>query len=221
MAHAASRPHPRRAHRRFAAVLLAGLVGLLTLSVSAPAAANEVGLDEYDFKISGLVELADEPLADVLLVIEGGGFRVEVESGEDGRWAVGVPEKGDYTVTLDENTLPEGIAVIDPEDETPNVREITVGQSGSAVANFFIGQGERNTTSLFDQIVERMAPTALESSAAEVFELFRTFNREFGCAVLLVTHDPRLSEQCDRTITLVDGRIESDKRADDAPGGQA
>jgi lipoprotein-releasing system ATP-binding protein len=48
-------------------------------------------------------------------------------------------------------------------------------------------------------------------SAAEVFQLFRRFNREFGCAVLLVTHDPRLSEQCDRTITLVDGRIESDK----------
>ena len=32
----------------------------------------------------------------------------------------------------------------------------------------------------------------------------------FGCAVLLVTHDPRMSEQCDRTLTLVDGRLESD-----------
>ena len=48
-------------------------------------------------------------------------------------------------------------------------------------------------------------------SAAEVFQLFRTFNREFGCAVLLVTHDARLSAQCDRTITLVDGKIESDQ----------
>ena len=47
-------------------------------------------------------------------------------------------------------------------------------------------------------------------SAAEVFELFRKFNREFGCAVLLVTHDPRLSAQCDRTVTLVDGSIQSD-----------
>jgi len=92
----------------------------------------------------------------VLLVIEGGGFRVEVESGEDGRWAVGVPERGDFTVTLDENTLPAGIAVIDENLEQPNVRTITVGQSGSAVANFFIGQGERNTTSLFDQVIERL-----------------------------------------------------------------
>ena len=44
-------------------------------------------------------------------------------------------------------------------------------------------------------------------SAAEVFQLFRQFNREFGCAVLLVTHDPRLSEQCDRTLRLVDGNF--------------
>lgn len=48
-------------------------------------------------------------------------------------------------------------------------------------------------------------------SAAGVFELFHKFNRMFGCAVLLVTHDPRLSEQCDRTISLVDGNIESDQ----------
>jgi branched-subunit amino acid ABC-type transport system permease component len=137
-------------------VLLAGLVSALTLSIAAPASAEEIGLDEYDNKISGLVELADQPLADVQLVIAGGGFSVEVVSGEDGRWAVGVPERGEYTVTLNEETLPEGIAVIDPELEQPNVRTITVGQSGSAVANFFIGQGERNTVSLLDQVVERL-----------------------------------------------------------------
>jgi lipoprotein-releasing system ATP-binding protein len=49
-------------------------------------------------------------------------------------------------------------------------------------------------------------------TAASVFELFRRFNREFHCAVLVVTHDPRLSEVCDRTITLVDGAIVDDQR---------
>ena len=49
-------------------------------------------------------------------------------------------------------------------------------------------------------------------TAAEVFELLRGFNARHGCAVLVVTHDPRLSEQCDRTITLVDGAIVSDAR---------
>ena len=49
-------------------------------------------------------------------------------------------------------------------------------------------------------------------TAAEVFELFHKVNRERDCAVLLVTHDPRLSANCDRTINLVDGRIESDSQ---------
>lgn len=44
-------------------------------------------------------------------------------------------------------------------------------------------------------------------TAAEIFALFRTFNQQFGCAVLIVTHDARLSATCDRTINLVDGRI--------------
>ena len=47
-------------------------------------------------------------------------------------------------------------------------------------------------------------------TAADVFALLRRFNAQFGCAVLVVTHDPRLAESCDRTITLVDGRIDGD-----------
>ncbi len=49
-------------------------------------------------------------------------------------------------------------------------------------------------------------------TADEVFELFRRFNRERGLTVLVVTHDPRLAERCDREIKLVDGRIVSDER---------
>ncbi len=49
-------------------------------------------------------------------------------------------------------------------------------------------------------------------TAADVFELFRRFNASYGCAVLVVTHDPRLSGVCDRTIELVDGHVVSDTR---------
>ncbi len=49
-------------------------------------------------------------------------------------------------------------------------------------------------------------------TAAGVFALFRRFNEEYGCAVLLVTHDARLAANCDRTIELVDGRIVGDAR---------
>jgi lipoprotein-releasing system ATP-binding protein len=53
----------------------------------------------------------------------------------------------------------------------------------------------------------------LDTRTAEgVFDLFRRFNREHGCAVLVVTHDSRLSDRCDRVINLVDGEIVSDVR---------
>lgn len=44
-------------------------------------------------------------------------------------------------------------------------------------------------------------------TAADIFTLLRRFNRDFGCAVLVVTHDPRLSALCDRTLTLIDGQM--------------
>lgn len=49
------------------------------------------------------------------------------------------------------------------------------------------------------------------ASADEVFALFRRFNVEHGCAVLIVSHDPRISARCDRIIELVDGRIVRDE----------
>ena len=51
----------------------------------------------------------------------------------------------------------------------------------------------------------------LDTRTAEtIFELFRRFNVRFGCAVLVVTHDPRLAAGCPRTVELVDGRIVRD-----------
>ncbi|WP_437643464.1 ABC transporter ATP-binding protein [Sorangium sp. So ce362] len=44
-------------------------------------------------------------------------------------------------------------------------------------------------------------------SSNEIFALLRKFNRELGTTCLIVTHDPRIAERCDRTITIVDGRV--------------
>jgi len=44
-------------------------------------------------------------------------------------------------------------------------------------------------------------------TADEVFSLFERFNVEHQCAIVIVTHDPRLSARCPRTIRLTDGRI--------------
>jgi lipoprotein-releasing system ATP-binding protein len=49
------------------------------------------------------------------------------------------------------------------------------------------------------------------ASSDEVFALMRRMHAELNTSFLVVTHDPRLAERCDRVIELVDGRIESDK----------
>jgi lipoprotein-releasing system ATP-binding protein len=49
------------------------------------------------------------------------------------------------------------------------------------------------------------------ASSDDVFELMRRFNRELGTTFLVVTHDPRIAERCDRIIELVDGRVRSDR----------
>ena len=47
------------------------------------------------------------------------------------------------------------------------------------------------------------------TTADEVFALLRRASREKGVAVLMVTHDRELARRCDRTVTLIDGRIAS------------
>jgi lipoprotein-releasing system ATP-binding protein len=48
-------------------------------------------------------------------------------------------------------------------------------------------------------------------SADGVFDLLREVNLGLGTTFLIVTHDPRLAQRCDRIIELVDGRIVSDR----------
>jgi len=50
------------------------------------------------------------------------------------------------------------------------------------------------------------------ASSDEVFALMRRMHAELKTSFLVVTHDPRLAERCDRVIELVDGRIERDER---------
>ena len=47
-------------------------------------------------------------------------------------------------------------------------------------------------------------------SSQEVFALLRQIHRDLGTAFLIVTHDPRLAQQCDRVVEIVDGQIARD-----------
>lgn len=47
-------------------------------------------------------------------------------------------------------------------------------------------------------------------NAREVFELFAQINQQTGCAIILVTHDEHLSKVSQRTLAILDGRLEYD-----------
>ena len=127
------------------------LLSFLGLMVASPALADTVG-EEYDYRISGNVKNEGEALASVRIVVSGDGYSAEVVTDADGKWAIGVPERAIYEVTLDESTLPEGIAVL----EGGATQSVEIGPSGSVVQNFFIGEGERVVVTLFDQLVQRL-----------------------------------------------------------------
>jgi neutral amino acid transport system permease protein len=136
---------------------LGALLGVFLAMILTLAAAPASAAEDDPYRISGNVQLDGEPLEGVRLVIDGPGGEQEVETDAEGHWRVGVPERGEtYTVTLDEDTLPEGIAVVDEESDTPNEKEVEVGAGGRVTVNFFIGEGERNVTSFADQLVERI-----------------------------------------------------------------
>lgn len=49
-------------------------------------------------------------------------------------------------------------------------------------------------------------------TADDVFALLRRVHREHGTAFLIVTHDPRLAQRCDRIVSLRDGRVADDSQ---------
>ena len=56
-------------------------------------------------------------------------------------------------------------------------------------------------------------PTAALDSRTgrEVVELLQTLAREQECAVLMVTHDPRILDIADRLVRMEDGRLQEDQ----------
>lgn len=140
--------------RRFGLLLmlLAAWAGLMSIT---PAHAAEG--DQY--KIAGNVQVDGKGLKGVKITVDGSGGPQVVQTDANGKWQVSVPEGGvEYTVTLDESTLPEGIALTDPDDDSPQTKEVTptIPFAPKAV-NFFIGEGERDTTSFSDQLIQRLA----------------------------------------------------------------
>lgn len=130
--------------------LLAVIFGTL---FAVPALANDAETgSEFSYTVSGIVRADGEPLVGVNISLEGMGYAAEVVTGPDGRWSIGVPQEGNYTLRLDESTLPDGLAVA----EGGATRNVVMNSSGRAINNFSLGEGARETASIGDQLFTRI-----------------------------------------------------------------
>jgi putative ABC transport system ATP-binding protein len=48
-------------------------------------------------------------------------------------------------------------------------------------------------------------------SGAEILDIFRDLHREQGMTIVMVTHDPDIAAQCERTVHIFDGKVVGDE----------
>lgn len=144
----------RRA-RPWVVAVLGVLMALSFLVFQPPASAHaetDDGQEVTDFYFAGVITFDDEPVPDVTVTIEGNGFDAQTETDAEGKWRLYVPEKATYTLTVDEETLPEGVIV---EGDSAS-QEVEFALTNTKIVNLFLGEGVRETTSFLDQLLSRI-----------------------------------------------------------------
>ena len=87
----------------------------------------------------------------VRIVVSQDGSEIgEARSDADGKWSVPVPGAGSYSVELDVTTLPEGVALTDPERGT--LPEVDVQEGRPKVVLFPLGEGTSTSTSTYARV---------------------------------------------------------------------
>lgn len=158
---------------RWIVLTLGAVLAAALLLLSSPGAAHAAGTapdtpggdqEKTSFYFAGVIKFDNEPVADVVMAIEGNGFEATTVTDAEGRWRLYVPEKETYTLTVDEATLPDGV-IVDPAQLPEGTQpisgttasfEVEFGLTGSKILNLFLGEGERVTTSFVDQLTERI-----------------------------------------------------------------
>ena len=130
-----------RARRAGALTGLAILAVSLLIGLALPTAVAEAQTGET---ISGRLTYQGEGVAGVLITVSdaASGSVQEAVSGEDGRWLLEVAP-GTYTVTIDPETLPEGIGLRDPERTS---LEIRVLENATSAAIFALGEAQEQAS---------------------------------------------------------------------------
>lgn len=135
-----------------AALLTGGAAGAATAT---PTPTPPTGGEGSQQAVQGVIRGEDgEPLPGLVIRVEGEGFSGETTTGEDGRWLLELPAPGTYEVTLDEESLPEGATLRNP-DNNPLTVQVRAGQQRGAL--FPLGSGERETVGTADRLLQTAA----------------------------------------------------------------
>lgn len=132
------------------AALFAAFVALIALAGPAAADGQAVG-----GTLENRVEGTRTPVEGVEITVVGEGFEGSATSGADGVWRVEVPVQGLYDVTINTETLPEGVALTDEDKVT--IEQVPVKAplfNGLKPVTFPLGTSTAQTTTLWEQAAQ-------------------------------------------------------------------
>ena len=135
----------------FLATLLSALVCVLGLGAG-PAAAEGESIFGFLKNPKGKETV---PVPGVKVTVKGpGGINETATSDDAGRWTVETNQSGTFTVTLDQETLPKGVTLRNPEGDTLKV-PVAEGQDKPVL--FALGKSTRNIQSKWEQAMQLTA----------------------------------------------------------------
>jgi len=131
-------------------ILAVTAAALYVLMLAAPALAQQEGE-----AIKGTMEYIDadtrDPVEGIVVRISLDGTEIATgTSGPDGVWIVEVPGPGTYQVEVDLDSMPDGIALTDPDRRV--LPEVAVREGSTKVVRFALGPGVSSTVGTWDRV---------------------------------------------------------------------
>ncbi len=111
-------------------------------------AVNDQYLDEDGNRVREPV-----PGVEVIISTEAGAEVVRVVTDDEGKFSTEVPDPGTYQVAINEESLPEGVAVV---ETTKTPRPVTVNPESQATTVFFLGATTTTTVSRLDLLPQNL-----------------------------------------------------------------
>lgn len=137
--------------------LLSGFLGLAMFHSPAKAAdyALRIQVKEQSRDANGKAD--NQPVAGVTVTVtDADGNEVGTgETDEEGVALIPVPDRGDYTVTLDESTLPDGQTL---DAKSPAVQNVTKDSfvTTTKIINFFTGESQSESQTFVERLSQRI-----------------------------------------------------------------